>query len=181
MNSSSLKDSKIINTDDLKRELMQVCGFDPIRKLELLYRGRETNFSWENFHAKCDNKSPTLVIVQSNDGCIFGGYTRAEWNPPMYECLKADSEAYLFRLKTDNLESKKYKIVDHEQALFCLPSIGPCFGFSDLLFNSDGVLLTTLHSNIPDTTIESTFGVPFKLQVFQVKTEINEIEVYQEF
>lgn len=99
--------SNIINTGDLNRELFQVCEFQSCQRFELLYRGSEHNYNWSTFHAKCDNKSPTLVIVKSNDGCIFGGYTKAKWNG--IEAWVADSQAFVFRLKTSNLESKNTK------------------------------------------------------------------------
>ena len=161
-------------------ELSQVCEFQNNLKFELLYRGSETNFSWTEFHAKCDDKSPTLLIVKSNDGCIFGGYTKAKWDTKQF--WVADSEAYLFRLKTLNLESKKYRIEEHRGALFCLNSNGPWFGFDDLTFNDTGNLSTRLNSNIPDTDRKrrSIYGVPFKSQEFNVDTQITELEVYQE-
>lgn len=99
--------SSIINTEDLKRELNQVCEFQICLRIELLNRASENNFDWAEFHAKCGNKGPTLVIVKSNDECIFGGYTKANWNQT--DGLVYDSQAFVYRLKAANLESKKFE------------------------------------------------------------------------
>lgn len=102
--------SNIINTEDLKYELSRVCEFKSDQRFELLYRGSENNYNWSEFHAKCDNKGPTLVIVKSVNGFIFGGYTKAKWNKPDgSHGFIADSEAFVYRLKTPGLESGKYR------------------------------------------------------------------------
>lgn len=74
--------SLIIDPVYLKNDLMWLCEFPENQNWELLYRGSETKFNWAEFHAKCDSKSPTLVIVKSKDGSIFGGYTESKWNDP---------------------------------------------------------------------------------------------------
>ena len=143
----------------------------------MLYRGSEKRFNWVDFHLKCDNKSPTLVIVKSNDECIVGGYTEAKWSSPegKSRCMKADSEAFLFRLKTTNLESKKYKVKNPDEfAFYCSKLVGACFGYLSL--SSDGLFFTRLNSSIADPRMDSKFGVPYEPEEFK----INEVEVYQE-
>lgn len=61
---------------------MRLCEFPLCQKWQPLYRGSENKFNWNEFHAKCDSKSPTLLIVKSKDGGIFGGYTETQWNDP---------------------------------------------------------------------------------------------------
>lgn len=176
------KESKIINTDHLNSELRQVCEFQHKSKWELLFRGSENNFDWEEFHSKCDNISPTLVIVKSVDGCIFGGYTKAKWNSPEDRLYKwmADSDAFVFRLLTPNLESRKYRCVKSRRALFCTESFGPCFGSFDLEFDNEGHVISTLNSDISDSKASSSnFGVPFKSRELQI-SEITEVEVFYE-
>ena len=48
-------------------------------KWNLLYRASEHGYSAESFHKCCDNKGPTLVIIKSPKGWIFGGYTTQSW------------------------------------------------------------------------------------------------------
>ena len=45
----------------------------------LIYKGSKDGDSYENFHEKCDNKGPTIMIIESKDGEIFGGYTEKSW------------------------------------------------------------------------------------------------------
>jgi hypothetical protein len=42
-------------------------------------RGSEDGYSSQVFHQKCDNKGPTLSIIQSDQGKIFGGYSMVPW------------------------------------------------------------------------------------------------------
>ena len=46
----------------------------------LLYRASEHGYSAESFHKCCDNKGPTLIIIKSSGGWIFGGYTTKSWS-----------------------------------------------------------------------------------------------------
>ena len=49
-------------------------------KWRLLYRASEHEYSANSFHEYCDNKGPTLVIIKSSEGWIFGGYTTQSWS-----------------------------------------------------------------------------------------------------
>ena len=49
-------------------------------KWRLLYRASENDYTAESFHEYCDNKGPTLVIIKSSGGWIFGGYTTQSWS-----------------------------------------------------------------------------------------------------
>ena len=49
-------------------------------KWKLLYRASEHEYTAESFHKYCDNKGPTLVIIKSSKGWIFGGYTTQLWS-----------------------------------------------------------------------------------------------------
>ena len=45
-----------------------------IRAVELLFRASEHSYSKQSFHELCDNQGPTITIIQSEYGNIFGGY-----------------------------------------------------------------------------------------------------------
>ncbi len=49
-------------------------------KWKLLYRASEHNYSAKSFHECCNDKGPTLVIIKSSGGWIFGGYTTQSWS-----------------------------------------------------------------------------------------------------
>ena len=47
---------------------------------KLRYRASEHNYSAKSFHECCDDKGPTLIIIKSSRGWIFGGYTTQSWS-----------------------------------------------------------------------------------------------------
>ncbi len=49
-------------------------------KWKLLYRASEHEYSAESFHECCDDKGPTLIVIKSSGGWIFGGYTTQSWS-----------------------------------------------------------------------------------------------------
>ncbi|CAF1628592.1 unnamed protein product [Rotaria magnacalcarata] len=42
---------------------------------ELIYKATHDGFDANTFHARCNNKGPTISIIQSNNNFLFGGYT----------------------------------------------------------------------------------------------------------
>ena len=46
----------------------------------LLYRASEHGYTAKSFHEYCNDKEPTLVIIKSSGGWIFGGYTTQSWS-----------------------------------------------------------------------------------------------------
>ena len=54
---------------------------------KLIYRASEHEHLNYYFHEYCDNKTPTLVIIKSSRGWIFGGYTTQSWSG---ECMYND-------------------------------------------------------------------------------------------
>ena len=49
-------------------------------KWKLLYRASEHDFTSKSFHGYCNNKGPTLIVIKSSEGWIFGGYTTESWS-----------------------------------------------------------------------------------------------------
>ena len=49
-------------------------------KLKLLYRSSEHGYTGKSFHEYCDNKKPTLIVIKSSGGWLFGGYTTQSWS-----------------------------------------------------------------------------------------------------
>ena len=48
-------------------------------KWKLLYRSSEHDYTGKSFHKYCDDKGPTLIVIKSSGGWIFGGYTTQSW------------------------------------------------------------------------------------------------------
>ena len=53
-------------------------------KWKLLYRASENGYTAQSFHECCNDKGPTLIVIKSSGGWIFGGYTSQSWNGGIY-------------------------------------------------------------------------------------------------
>ena len=90
------------------------------------------------FHEKCDKLNMSLVLIETENGNRFGGYTSDNFTPETFgltstfiEVTKKDKSAFLF-----NLDLKKIYNVKEEhdyQALDADTYFTLCFGDSDLL------------------------------------------------
>ncbi len=49
------------------------------RQWQVLYRATRDGGTAEDFHRLCDRQGPTLTLIRDTRGCVFGGYTSAEW------------------------------------------------------------------------------------------------------
>ena len=57
-------------------EDMLVQWFDEkLAELKMIYRGTEHEFKRQSWIDLCFYKGPTLTVIQSDNGRIFGGYT----------------------------------------------------------------------------------------------------------
>ena len=68
------KIDSLILSDQQEPSLLSLTGFES-KKFDLLWRGSRHGFGTKKFHSLCDNKGPTLTVIKSTTGYIFGGYT----------------------------------------------------------------------------------------------------------
>ncbi len=59
-------------------------------KWKLIYRASEHGYTSYSFHEYCDHKRPTLTVIKSRGGWIFGGYTTESWEYNSYGCIYND-------------------------------------------------------------------------------------------
>lgn len=86
------------------------------------------------FHSKCDKIRGTLIIIKTEEGLKFGGYTNETWEGN--NITKTDNTAFIFSLNNN----KDYDIKNNVNAIFCSPNFGPCFCGNNnptLLVNDD--------------------------------------------
>ena len=43
-------------------------------KLKVIYRATRDGFTVDKFHSLVDNQGPTLTVILSKDGFLFGGF-----------------------------------------------------------------------------------------------------------
>ena len=70
--------STILDDNEYDKTLKKWIGNEYDWKL--LYRASEHEYTAESFHKCCDDKGPTVVIIKSTGGWIFGGYTTQSWS-----------------------------------------------------------------------------------------------------
>jgi len=147
----------------------------------LLFSATRDGFGAAGFHSKCDNKGPTLVVVKSESGHIFGGYASQSWQA-IGAYIGADG-SFLFTLTNGhNIPPTKYTIIpSNANNLYGHPGYGPTFGSGhDLHIAADANANTNSYSNLPHGYADSTGkgnntftgGRNFKVldyEVFQVK------------
>ena len=66
---------------------------------KLIYRASEHGYTASSFHECCDDKGPTLIVIKSREGWIFGGYTTKSWKVPypvLYRCIVCYSVFLIF-------------------------------------------------------------------------------------
>ena len=101
--------------------------------LKRIYCGTIDGMDADSFHKRCDNKGPTLTIIETKDENIFGGFTSLDWDT--YSYYKSKGINFLFILKKD----KKYYFQKFNQkkdsinfSIYCIPNKAICFGNCDL-------------------------------------------------
>ena len=132
-----LNDSKIIGNDYEKVKSIK-NWINPYKnlKFELLFRKSRDGSSCKTFHKYCDDKGPTLTLVETTKGYKFGGYTPFSFKNYSENSPKNDNETFIFSL---NL-MKKFKKIRDESLVFFDSDFGPCFGKGGSDFYLEGDL-----------------------------------------
>lgn len=121
-----LKPSRILTDTALINRLSLIFSEDnqtPATgvRLELLYQTPSRD-EWtpKAFHAKCDNKGPTLMVCKSTAGCIFGGYAGGSWSAAnsYVEC-----NAWLFSLHNPMSLDDYCKFLPSKEPQYALYSV----------------------------------------------------------
>ena len=106
---SPILESNIINEEDKKK----ILNWIPNRLIstELIFDTSRDGDSIDSFKNKCEGKCPTLVIVKTNTGIIFGGYATSAWRK---DGPITDYNSFVFSLDPQ----KKYNLTVPTSALF---------------------------------------------------------------
>ena len=116
-----VKGDIIHNTDELELLTRKMNKSNQRITLNLLYKATADSDKASAFHAKCDDARSTLVLVETDKGRRFGGFTTCSWNG---DCIdKKDEDAFVFSL--DKMEI--YENIPGEDAIGCYPKFGPIF------------------------------------------------------
>ena len=92
-------------------------------KAELLYRLTRDGNSYLTFHNYCDNKGPTLTLIQDDNNLKTGGYTPLSWDSNTQ--WKRDNDTFTFNLTNKKKFSKQ--VNNNSDSIYCLNTYGPWF------------------------------------------------------
>lgn len=169
------KFDSVILIDEAHMKAVQ--GFLSGKKFNLLYRAGRDGWAPSHFHRSCDNKGATLVVVQSEVGYIFGGYTRISWKSA--GSYLRDDNAFLFMIQNLSgfcpVKISLYADGRRAHSILDRADYGPTFGTGhDLLLQGRSGSSTLGHTfqnpgpgNYPFTGT-STFTLE-QMEVFAVK------------
>ena len=135
----------------------------------LLYRASQDKDNCSVFHKNCDKNQTTLILIETNKGHRFGGFTKRTWSGKGNE--KFDNDAFIFSLN----QKRIYNVIKGRNAIGCYPSCGPvfcgAFKIYDNAFSKGGC---TYPKGLNYETIQD-----FELTNGEEKFGVKEIEVYE--
>jgi len=138
----------------------------------LLYKASRDGFGAAAFHQKCDASFPTLVIVRSTEGHLFGGYATATWSGSQY---RNDAGCFLFSLANPTGTRVKIAANNNGHNMYCVQNYGPTFGGNhDLHISDNSNVNTNSYTNLGNAFVGQTNFLFVGNRTFQT----TEIEVY---
>ena len=170
MTRSIIKGDIIHNLSELEMITRKINRSNNKITLNLLYKATADTDSAFAFHEKCDRAENSLVLIETDKGKRFGGFTSKNWRGDCQE--KEDENAFLFSL--DKMTT--YDSIEGEPAIGCYPKFGPIFlgcqiRIFDNAFKEGG---TTYEKGMNYETEED-----FELTGGDQKFGVKEIEVYE--
>jgi len=91
----------------------------------LLFDTSKDGDAVSTFHSRCDSEGPTVTIVETTLGVVFGGFTDQSWASGSGQWV-SDSDAFVFRLRPTPIT--KFKVSSSSYAIYRHSSYGPQFG-----------------------------------------------------
>ena len=122
-------DSLIIKDKHIVKMLKNWISPNDIINFELLFRATRHGDSSNAFHLKCDNNSPTISIIKTENGKIIGGYTTIPWIKEDKSFI-SDENTFIFSVDSKekyNLKKElngKYAVYHSNSSSYCC-----CFGY----------------------------------------------------
>ena len=117
----TVKGDIIQDTSELELITKKINKKNQKLTLNLLYKATADSDKAAAFHAKCDEAKSSIVLIETDKGKRFGGFTTCSWAGDCEE--KKDEEAFVFSLD----KMKTYDNIPGEDAIGCYPKFGPIF------------------------------------------------------
>jgi hypothetical protein len=165
-----VKGDIIHNKDEIELITRKINKVNKKITLNLIYKATVDSDKASAFHKKCDSAKSSLVLVETDEGKRFGGFTTSSWSG---DCVdKKDEDAFVFSLD----KMKVYPNIPDEDAIGCYPKYGPIFlgcqiRIYDNAFTKGG---TTFEKGLNFNTQED-----YELTDGNREFKVKEIEVYE--
>ena len=165
-----VKGDIIHNKDEIELITRKINKVNKKISLNLIYKATVDSDKASAFHEKCDSAKSSLVLVETDEGKRFGGFTTSSWSG---DCVdKKDEDAFVFSLD----KMKVYPNIPDEDAIGCYPKYGPIFlgcqiRIYDNAFTKGG---TTFEKGLNFNTQED-----YELTDGNREFKVKEIEVYE--
>ena len=117
----SVKGDIIHNAEELELITRKINKSSKKLTLNLLYKATVDSDKAAAFHEKCDEAQSSLVLVETDKGKRFGGFTTCSWSGDCED--KKDENAFVFSLDKMAI----YDNIPGEDAIGCYPKFGPIF------------------------------------------------------
>ena len=166
----TVKGDIIHDTNELELITKKINAKNQKLTLNLLYKASADSDKAAAFHAKCDQAKSTIVLIETDKGKRFGGFTSCSWEG---DCLeKQDESAFVFSLD----KMKTYDNIPGEEAIGCYPKFGPIFLGCQIRIYNDAFTKggSTFERGLNFDT-EEDYELTGGDRIFKVK----EIEVYE--
>ena len=138
--------------------------------INLLYKATADSDKASVFHEKCDKAKNSIVLVETENGMRFGGYTTCSWSGNCVD--KIDPEAFIFSFD----KMKTYDNIPGDEAIGCYPKFGPIFlGCQIKIFDNFFIKGGTTFERELNFNTEEDYELTGGDREFKVK----DIEVYE--
>ena len=124
LNLNNFYDSLIVNNQIYISYLNQWINLrEGPFKTKLLFRKSVNGNSYNEFHRLCDNQGKTIVLIQTKEGLIIGGYTSKDWNTS--GTWYKDDQSFLFSLTKGRI----FPAIKNCEVIRGRKEIGPWFAY----------------------------------------------------
>ena len=115
------KSSSILTSEiDFDFLLNKLSKYNPT-SYKIIYKSSIDGDNVKTFHSNCDGEENVLIIIETNKGLKFGGFTSIGFDNS--GCELRDDNAFLFSID----RRKVYDIIPGNNAIYCNRKCGPIF------------------------------------------------------
>ena len=163
----------MIQQENLKQALVGWCGGV---QWKLLYRGSRDGFSSQNFHSKCDNQGPTVTVIKSTTGHLFGGYNADSWDSSGQD--KTNPQCFIFTLTNPHGFPPTKFFYKSGRSSYCHSGYGPIFGGASDIAVFDNCNSNNCSSTGFPASYDDSLGKGTETFTGADKFTVSEIEVF---